>query len=322
MARPLRRITRRKLEAQHFIPCKHQVPAAFQTLFATLPGQHTCPKCLINAITFTLETTRMQIVQRGGTFVSKWNNRESHDGITDHWYVASVQGLRVVRLLEGFVEGEKGSVAEKREARKAVQIWREYRESPGMFFIGGNDEADGVAYAGMWKRCIRNEVGREGEQQAPMVRTDSHQPLAEDTSAPAVAGLRSCLKRKHTPATADTEHPSTAKHVKLADVVTISSDHSSIVADPFSRDLCKDNTTEPHRPSAFLGFRGPKTVMRRTSDAYKPGRWSSPAGFTKQNTSWCGGEWCKFEEAMRQRVEEEERMADCFKRICDAWMAK
>lgn len=348
-----RSMIKHKLESRHFTPCMHAVSSAFQTLFTNLPAPHTCPSCLTQAIIRTLCSSRTQIEQRGGVFVSKERNPVDHDWWMDHWNTASVHGWRVMGMLGVFGEGEEGNEADRSEARRVVGTWREERrKSEGFLGMVGESRKENVGevdvellrkYIRMAVEELVRDIEEEDRKGVPMVRIaepeieeqeqkevsimgpELHRSSVQDTSAPIVVGLRSCLKRKRSPDADGTKRESSAKHVKLADFATVSSDHSHIVAHPFLTALCKRPTAEPHRRSAFCGA---GKYFKRGTKTYKPGRWLSPGGFVKQNTSWRGGEWVKFEELMTTEEEEwvtqwEEgsRVANAFQEIFKAWLA-
>ncbi|KAL1612916.1 hypothetical protein SLS60_001146 [Paraconiothyrium brasiliense] len=354
----------------------HTVSPAFQTLFAKLPGQHTCPSCLIIGIIRTLRYARSQIEHRGGIFLSKEkgqadqpnvtserSRREKieHDRWTDHWDVASVQGFRVAGLLEDFVEKEGISAQEKMDAKRAVGVWKDFRRKemamPGMKFESEMDEDEQkevdvellMKYITLMVAKLLREVeeedrkgvpvekilGKELEEEdakgVPIVRTDSPQSSVEGSPAPGLAGLRSCLKRKNASDSIDTK-TRLKKRVKFDKYATVSSDHYNIIAYPFSPTLCKQPTIEHHRPSAFRENSGRKRLMQRDSKLYEPGRWFSPAGYEKQDTSWKGTPWWRFAGAFGAfKLDEAEweaqwkegmQVASIFKEICDTWMAK
>ncbi|KAJ4358380.1 uncharacterized protein N0V89_002962 [Didymosphaeria variabile] len=358
---------KKSLEACHFAPCMHTVSPAFQTLFDKLPGQHTCPSCLIKSIIHTLRCARTGIGRRGGIFVSKEkgqadqpnstrkairNEQVDHGRWTDLWGMASVQGFRVAELLEGFIEEEGDSEKEKEDAKRAVEIWREFRRiamvMPGMKIEGEVDVELLTKYIRLMvvkllreveeedskgvpvEKVISKEVEEEDSKVAPIVRAHSQQSSVEGSPAPGLAGLRSCLKRKHTSDAINTKSRS-KKRVTFDKYAAVSSDHYNIIAHPFSPTLRKQPTIESHRPNAFRETRDRQKLMRRTSMLYKPGRWSSPAGYEKQNTSWRGTEWWHLvgpfgvmkadEEKWEAQWNEGLRVASVFKEICDTWMA-
>ncbi|KAF2450539.1 hypothetical protein P171DRAFT_468827 [Karstenula rhodostoma CBS 690.94] len=315
-----RRIKQR-LEDSHFASCRHTVSPAFQTLFAKLPGQRTCPACLIRVIIYTLRNSRKEVEQCGGIFVSKERNAAEHRWWIHHWNMASVHGWKVVGLLERFDKEWKGNGAERREARRIIEVWMDERRRAGEFLgmVKEVEKEDGQGVPVV--KIDEVEIGEE----VPIVDADSHHAGVQDTSALIFAGIRSCLKRKRCPEADDTKQESNAKHVKLADCATVSSDYYHIVAHPLLPALCKRPTTEPHRQSAFC--RAHKNFCRY-ANSYKPGRWASPEGFIKQNTSWRGEDWEKFEELMKTEDAEWElqwgegsRIANAFQ-VFRAWLAK
>lgn len=175
------------------------------------------------------------------------------------------------------------------------------------------------------------EIGRieveekDAEGTAPLT-AEGHQQRAKEIGEPGASTLRSCLKRAPTPDTPHINTSSAVKRVKLANCATVSSDHSNILAHPFAPRNPSQPTIETHRLSAFResGYRKLKSIKRK-SPQYKPGRWASPDGYRKQNTSWWKMHWWIFEELMRTEAvawkvqwAEGSRMAKVFREIGEA----
>lgn len=140
--RQRRDLVKKKLEEQHFAPCKHALSQDLEVLFAELPGQQTCPTCLLKAIVRTLRIVQKYIEKRGGTYLSRAGaDGTQHKWLIDHWNRASVNGFRVVGLLTSFNEGWKGKIAGRMEARRLIGVWEsERRKAEGFFDVGGVEE--------------------------------------------------------------------------------------------------------------------------------------------------------------------------------------
>lgn len=173
------------------------------------------------------------------------------------------------------------------------------------------------------------------------VQLDNASSAIEDHPLPridaAVRTHKSNLKRGRG---ADS-HSTTPKRVRLEDHATISSTYSSIVSYPFKTAQCpediaqrfgipvinRETTTEPHSCCASATTRRPKHKMKANGPGYARGKWASPAGFKKQDTSWATRtDELQYELSMlaeesnwRVQWQEEERLGRVFKEMGARW---
>ncbi|KAL5411805.1 hypothetical protein PMIN03_004603 [Paraphaeosphaeria minitans] len=229
-------------------------------------------------------------------FVSKeMDDRTTHKWLIDHWNRANMHGWQVAGLLKEIYEGWRGTGAERREARRLMGVWEDAKRLVDVCAEEGRKAAakteevkEGIPAV----KATKVEIEEEEQKEVSVTGTKSPQSGVQDTSTRvAAAGMRPCLKRMRSASDDDLMQESSTKRVKLDDFATVSSDHSRIVAHPFSPALCKQPMPEPHRPSdTYRAI----TRFARSETCYKPGRWASPEGFVKQHTSWNGGKWEKY----------------------------
>ncbi|KAF1971697.1 hypothetical protein BU23DRAFT_600224 [Bimuria novae-zelandiae CBS 107.79] len=361
--RASRRHAAKELAANHFAKCMHPVSSAFKMLYATasLPCTSTCPECLIARITLTLATTRREIEVRGGCFASKDLDKYDHDRRMDYWYVASLHGFQVARLLEGFLHGEGAKEDDVEAAEMALGAWERFRETfrvpPGMVESDEVSRMDvDVALLVKYITILVNRLWEEIEERekgeavpfrrtvAEILRNDADTG-GEEIQVPvegATTERKSNLKRKRNRDT----RPATPKRVKIADVVTVSPDHEAIVRYPFAVQSCPHTivlplltdltttasqppTVEEHKPTAFSEQRRRRATWTRGDARYVPGRWASPSRLEKQDTSGFRHSFQSFECIMKKEEKEwesqrreAERVAKVFKEISEAWVKK
>lgn len=353
-----RKIAREALERIHFAPCKHVVTCALQKSYTSgpikLPMDDACPQCMIFRINYTLFTTHEEMRLRGGCYRSIDRDQTVHQKIRNDWNIATIHGFQVFSILEEFVKG-KVTDLDRKVAETAMNQWVTYRKKtrvmPGTerTYPDGRDEED-IKESKLVKTVskVLNAIVKEIEKEAGSVATEVAKTLPvpptaaelladkkaktipKDTNTPpptnAGPSRRSILKSQHpTPRS----HP--PKKVRLEDHATISSDYDALVTSslPTTHDQpppCKLETAE-HSPSVVLAYGCNRDQLIRRGSKYVPGRWASPVGLEKQNTSWCLTDWDQYYAIMRDDEEEwveqwkeAELVKGIYEEVCTAWL--
>ncbi|OAG00862.1 uncharacterized protein CC84DRAFT_267983 [Paraphaeosphaeria sporulosa] len=138
---------------------------------------------------------------------------------------------RVVGLLEGFDEAWKGNEAERKEARRLIDVWGEERMKAGRLLGIGGEEVSwlrrlkrGIKREFQWRRqlswSLKWRLKRRSRINSLIAGTPSHQSGVQDTSTPVVADLRRCLERNPVATINRTDQRLSAKRIKLDDLAT------------------------------------------------------------------------------------------------------